>query len=97
VIEYLEARLADDVSVAELAVLAGLSAGHFSGLFRNTTGEPPHRYHLRLRVERARRLIERGMNASDAALEVGFFDQSHLTRHMRRLLGTSPGELRRRQ
>jgi AraC family transcriptional regulator len=97
VIEYLETHLADDVSVAELAKVAGLSTGHFSGLFRNATGEPPHRYHTRLRVQRARRLIERGASASAAALQVGFFDQSHLTRHMRRLLATSPGKLRKRR
>ncbi|HEY8549516.1 MAG TPA: AraC family transcriptional regulator [Vicinamibacterales bacterium] len=95
VIDYLEAHLADDVSVAELAAVAGLSPSHFSELFRNAIGEPPHRYHTRLRVQRARQLIESGTSVSDAALEVGFFDQSHLTRHMRRLLGTRPGELRR--
>lgn len=95
VIEYLEVHLANDVSVEELAKVAGLSASHFSALFRNATGEPPHRYHTRLRVQRARRLIESGVSASEAALQVGFFDQSHLTRHMRRLLGTSPGKLRR--
>jgi AraC family transcriptional regulator len=95
VLEYLEAHLADDVSVGELAKVAGLSPSHFSALFRNATGEPPHRYHTRLRVERARRLIESGVSPSEAALQVGFFDQSHLTRHMRRLLATSPGKLRK--
>ena len=97
VIEYLETHLADDVGVAELAAVAGLSTGHFSGLFRNATGEPPHRYHTRLRVQRARRLIESGVSASAAALQVGFFDQSHLARHMRRLLATSPGKLRKQR
>jgi AraC family transcriptional regulator len=95
VIEFMEARLADDLSVAELASIARLSPAHFSTLFRNATGEPPHRYHTRLRVERARRLLERGATPSDASLAVGFFDQSHLARHMRRLLGVSPGRLRR--
>jgi AraC family transcriptional regulator len=94
VIEFMEARLADDFSVADLAAIAGLSAAHFSTLFRNATGEPPHRYHTRLRVERARRLLERGATPSEASLAVGFFDQSHLTRHMRRLLGISPAKLR---
>jgi AraC family transcriptional regulator len=97
VIEHLEAHLADDVSVAELAEVAGLSTGHFSGLFRNATGEPPHRYHTRLRVQQARRLIESGVSAPVAALQVGFFDQSHLTRHMRRLLAISPGKLRKQR
>jgi AraC-like DNA-binding protein len=64
-------------------------------LFRNATSEPPHKYHTRLRVERAARPLERGATPSDAALAVGFFDQSHLARHMRRLLGTSPARVRR--
>jgi AraC family transcriptional regulator len=94
VIEFMEAHLADDLSVADLAAIAGLSPAHFSTLFRNATGEPPHRYHTRLRVERARRLLERGATPSDASLAVGFFDQSHLARHMRRLIGISPARLR---
>jgi AraC family transcriptional regulator len=94
VIEFMEARLADDLSVADLAAIAGLSPAHFSTLFRNATDEPPHRYLTRLRVERARRLLERGATPSDASLAVGFFDQSHLARHMRRLIGISPARLR---
>jgi AraC family transcriptional regulator len=95
VLEYLDARVAEDVSVADLAAVAGLSPAHFSTLFRNSVGEPPHRYHTRLRVERASRLLEKGVTSSDAALAVGFFDQSHLARHVRRILGTSPSKLRR--
>jgi AraC family transcriptional regulator len=95
VTEYLHAHLAEDVSVADLAMVAGLSSAHFSTLFRNSTGEPPHRYHTRLKVERAWRLLEQGATPTDAALTVGFFDQSHLARHMRRLFGTSPSMLRR--
>jgi AraC family transcriptional regulator len=90
ILEFLEAHLDEDVSIESLARLAGLSAAHFSTLFRASTGEPPHRYHTRLRVDRARALIERGASVADAALAVGFYDQSHLSRHMRRLYGTQP-------
>jgi len=95
VVEFLRARLADDLSVDELARVAGMSTSHFATLFRNATGEPPHRFQLRLRAEEARRLIERGAGATEAALAVGFCDQSHLTRHMRRLLGVTPGAIAR--
>ena len=97
VIDFLHARLAENVSVADLASIAGLSPAHFSTLFRNSVGEPPHRYHTRLRVERARQLIEQGVTPSDAAIQVGFFDQSHLARHMRRLIGATPAKLRQRR
>lgn len=95
VLEYLEAHLGDDLSVEDLATVADLSPAHFSILFRNSFGEPPHRYVLRLRVERARRLLEGGANPSTAAFTVGFYDQSHLARHMRRLLGITPGVIAR--
>jgi|SRR5882724_11058606 len=94
VIEYLHVHLAEDVTVDILAALAGLSAAHFSTAFRLSTGEPPHRYLVRLRVERARTLIEHGMSPSEAAIVVGFYDHSHLARHMRRLLGASPAQFR---
>ena len=47
------------------------SAAHFSTRFRHSTGEPPHRFHTRLRVERARDLLERGMDPATAAVDVG--------------------------
>src|SRR6185436_5224125 len=70
-LELLDARLAEDVSIEELAAVAGLSPAHFATLFRNSTGDPPHRHHLRMRVERARHLLEAGADPSDAALAVG--------------------------
>lgn len=95
VVEFLDAHLADDLSVEDLSRVAGLSPAHFSSLFRTTFGEPPHQHVIRLRVERARRLLERGADPSEAALAVGFYDQSHLARHMRRLLGITPGTIAR--
>ncbi len=95
VLEYLDAHLRDDVSVDTLARLANLSPAHFSTLFRNSFGEPPHQHMLRLRVERARVLLEGGTDPSAAAFAVGFYDQSHLSRHMRRMLGVTPGMIAR--
>lgn len=95
VLAFLDANLADDLSVDELARIAGLSPGHFSTMFRIAVGESPHRHLVRLRVERARALLLRGDSPADAALAVGFCDQSHLARHMQRLLGITPGALAR--
>lgn len=95
--EYIDAHLAEDITVAELAQVAGLSTAHFAVLFRNSFGEPPHRYIVRLRVERARDLLMAGVDPAHAAVAVGFYDHSHLARHLRRLLGTSPSQLRPRK
>jgi AraC-like DNA-binding protein len=57
---------------------------------------PPHRFQIAQRVKLARRLLERGAGVSEAAARTGFFDQSHLHRHFRRSLGTTPREYARR-
>jgi AraC family transcriptional regulator len=94
---YLRAQLGRDVSIDELADLVGLSPSHFATLFRRATGASPYRYLTRLRVERARELLLASSRPIAAiAAEVGFYDQSHLTRHMKRILGVAPGQLRRR-
>jgi AraC-like DNA-binding protein len=90
-LELIDAKLEDDLSVAALAQACGLSASHFAALFKASAGEPPHRYQTRRRVERARELLLAGESPAAAALAVGFCDQSHLARHMRRVTGHSPG------
>ncbi len=84
------------LSLEALAGEAGLSPWHFARQFERSTGLPPHRYLLRARVEAAKNLLLAGMPASEAALTVGFSSQSHLGRHLRRIAGVTPGELRRR-
>jgi AraC-like DNA-binding protein len=59
--------------------------------FHRTLGLPPHKYHLRLRLGRARGLLASGMSASDVALELGFSDQSHFYRTFKRGFGITPG------
>ncbi|MCW2840433.1 MAG: AraC family transcriptional regulator [Aeromicrobium sp.] len=64
--------------------------------FSREHGLPPHRYVTGRRIDRARRLLLDGMPAADVAAVVGFHDQSHLTRHFRRTLGTTPAAFARR-
>lgn len=95
VFAYVEEHLDRDVSLAELASVAGLSVTHFKTLFRESAGLPVHQYLIRRRVERAKSLLgETDLSISRIALETGFAHQSHLSRHMRRLLGVSPKALR---
>jgi len=94
-LDLIEAKLDEDLSVAMLAHACGLSASHFTALFKASAGEPPHRYQTRRRVERARELLLVGASPAVAAVAVGFCDQSHLARHMRRLTGHSPSHWQR--
>lgn len=94
VVEYIEAHLDQDLTLAELARVAGFSLSHFKPLFRQATGMPAHRFVLERRVERARtRLLEGGRSFTDIALEAGFAHSSHMARCMRRVLGVTPSQI----
>jgi AraC family transcriptional regulator len=94
--ETMKASLHTDISIAALASECGLSSSHFARAFRQTTGQPPHRWFVESRLTRARDLL---LNSSMDLLEIakacGFSDQSHFSRAFRRMVGTSPGVWRR--
>jgi len=88
---YLDAHPAEDVALQGLADLADLSPFHLARVFASEVGQPPHAYQLGVRVSRAKRLLLAGQPPARVAAEAGFYDQSHLARHFKRLVGTSPG------
>jgi AraC family transcriptional regulator len=95
VIEYVDAHLDRDLTLAELAAVAQFSPSHFKALFRQAVGMPVHRFVLERRVERARlRLLEGRHSITEIALDTGFSHPSHMARWMRRILGLSPSQIR---
>jgi AraC family transcriptional regulator len=97
VLEYIEDNLSLNLEIADIAAVSGLSTSYCKKLFRETTGFPIHEYVIRRRVERAKALLMQGeLSISHVALESGFSHQSHLARHMRRVLGYSPKMLKSR-
>jgi AraC family transcriptional regulator len=95
VFDYIEFNLAENISLGNLAAVVGLSVSHFKVLFREATGLSPHQYVIRRRVERAKNLLgESKLPISQIAAHTGFAHQSHLARHMHRVLGVSPRDLR---
>ena len=88
--DLLDARVAEGLSLERAAADLGVTPTHLVRAFTRRHGLPPHRYLTGRRVDRARRLLLAGMPPADVAPEVGFYDQAHLTRHLRRLLGTTP-------
>jgi transcriptional regulator GlxA family with amidase domain len=98
VTEFINANLADTLQLCDLAALSGLSPSHFGRAFKGSTGLPPHRWHLNLRIERARTMLtDAGASLADMACATGFADQSHFTRVFSRTVGMSPGAWRRSQ
>ena len=95
VLGYIDDNLSQELLLSDIASVAGLSASHFKTLFRESVGLPVHQYLIRRRVERAKSLLSEGkMSISQIAFETGFAHQSHLARHMRRVLGVSPRTFR---
>jgi AraC family transcriptional regulator len=95
---YIQTHFAEDIELADVARAARVSQYHLSRLFKQTTGVTPHQYLIGVRVDNARALLSAGAgkrSLADIAKAVGFADQSHLTRHVKRLLGVTPGELSR--
>lgn len=95
---FVEQNLDDDLSLATLAAVAGLSASHFARRFKAALGEAPHRYVLARRVNGAKRLLlESDLPLAEIAAETGFSSQAHLTGIFGRTVGMTPGAYRTRR
>lgn len=90
--EYLDEQANAPVTLAELANLAGMSEFHTLRVFARATGMPPHAYLTQRRVARAKTLLTQRLPLAQVAAFAGFYDQSHLTRHFKRIVGVTPGQ-----
>jgi AraC family transcriptional regulator len=94
--DFINANLAGDPSISEVANVCGLSTNYFVRAFKQTTGVPPYRWLTKQRIERAKELLQDpGRQLADIAQLCGFVDQSHFTRVFSRSEGYSPGRWRR--
>lgn len=87
-------RCAESLSLDLLAGEAGMSRYHFVRAFDRMVGMTPHAWQLDQRIERARGLLDQGMSLADAALQLGFADQSHFQRAFKQRVAATPGEYR---
>lgn len=88
---FLHDALADKITLDALAEHAALDKFHLVRAFRSEVGLPPYEYLTYLRVSRARDLLQHGARVAEAAQAVGFYDESQLHRHFRRIVGVAPG------
>lgn len=89
--DYLRDAIAERVTLDELAAHAGLDKFHLVRAFRAELGLPPYEYLTHLRIARARELLREGARVAAAAQAVGYYDESQLHRHFRRIVGLAPG------
>src|ERR1700723_3852192 len=93
--ELVHAQMEDDLSLDEMAQSVGLSTAHFARMFRKSTGQTPHQFVLRQRVERAKAMLRTpGARVLDVAVACGFKTQQHFAQVFRGLWGVSPTEYR---
>lgn len=92
---FMEANLAEAITLGDLAQVAGLSRHYFARSFKATVGCPPHRYLMERRLERCKQLLrETSLPLAQVALEVGFASQAHMTATFRRFFDSTPGQYR---
>jgi AraC-like DNA-binding protein len=92
--DLLHAQLAAPPSLEELAAAVNLSPFHFARVFRRATGMPPHTWLMQQRIARARVLLQGGCLPLEVATQLGFADQSHLSRQFKQVYGVGPGAYR---
>ena len=95
VLEYLHAHLGERVELSRLAEVAELNVYQFARAFKQSTGESPHQFVLRKRIEHAKELLRRPqLSVIEASARTGFVDQSHFSKVFRRMVGVAPSEYR---
>ncbi|WP_213806099.1 AraC family transcriptional regulator [Granulicella sp. dw_53] len=96
VLEYIAESMEKNISLSQMAGVAGMSPHYFSELFKQSTGRSPHSYVLHQRIELAKqRLRDPRRSIVDAALDAGFQNPSHFARIFRKLVGTTPSNFRK--
>lgn len=96
-VDYIQANLDQTIKLEDLAQLLGMSQFYFCRLFRESMGMPPHQYIIAQRIERAKTLLRqsKGQTIAEIALACGFSNQSHLSKHFRKLVGSTPNAYRK--
>lgn len=91
VTDYINEHLHQEIKLIELAAIAQMSVYYFLRLFNQSMGVTPYQYILQRRVEKAKYLLQHSkLSIAEVAANVGFCDQSHLTRYFKRIVGVTP-------
>ncbi len=93
--EYIDAHFSENITLQTLTDLTNLSPFYLARLFTKAIGLPPHAYQIQRRLHKAKQLIRLNIKLTDIAIDCGFTDQSHLSRHFKRSMGVAPGAFQR--
>ncbi len=91
VIAHMREHLDEDLTLAQLSSVSGLSQSQFTRAFREATGHPPHRFLITMRCERARELLEQtSLSVIEIGMQCGFERPNHFATIFRKVTGMSP-------
>lgn len=93
--ELINDSLDTNFTLDTLASNVNLSKYHFLRLFKKEFGLTPHAFIINQRLNRANKLIQKGVSISQASIEVGFNDQSHYSRNFKKFFGYTPLTLKK--
>jgi AraC-like DNA-binding protein len=91
---YIDENYCESINLDDLAEHVGMTRFSLAKQFRQRFGVAPYRYVCLVRVRQAQAMMQQGQRPTEIASEVGFFDQSHLARHFKRLCGMTPRQYR---
>lgn len=94
IVEFVDANLHRQLTIAEMAAVASLSPYHFSRSFKHSTGMTPAEFLLRRRIERAKQRLREMLPIAQVAADCGFASQSHLATSFKALVGLTPKQYR---
>ncbi|HEK4626479.1 AraC family transcriptional regulator [Clostridioides difficile] len=90
VCDYLENNYAEHIILDELSTIAGMNKYSLLRNFTKLKGITPYRYLENIRVNKAKKLLEKSVEPIDAAIQTGFVDQSHFTNFFKNFIGLTP-------
>lgn len=90
--EYIDCNYSQNITLSELASISERSPFHTLRIFQKRWNVPPHTYQIIVRIQKAKNMLREGYPISSIACETGFADQSHFTRHFKRIVGITPRE-----
>ena len=92
--EFIRQHFNERIYLDQLCHHTGLSKSTLLRAFTKSKGIPPYRYLETIRINKAKTLLENGVQPIEAAIQTGFSDQSHFTNYFNRFIGLSPGVYR---
>lgn len=94
--DYITNHLDEKINLTELSKIAGMDKFKFLRWFRKHTGLTPFNYIILNRIEKGKNMIREGKPLIHAALDSGFYDQSHFNNYFKYFVGITPKEYQSR-